>query len=226
MKREISMENVGLLYENWPGQFNAFSHIEFACSIPQVLFLISTIKQNGSPNLCFHSWSCFGGDEGGYFVVMQNVAHSSHTYENLVRDGEFCVNFVSAEYYPNCIATIANNGLHEDEFLSGRFTPEKSLKIKPPRVGESFLSLECQLACNVDLSRKGINSMIIGRVLHVAIEQDYITGVDKRFGREGFMYNIHEPADYNTGLLQDTHVAALDILGSYPDMKNQKFGGK
>lgn len=217
------MENAGLLYENWPGQFDTFSHMEFACSIPQVLFLISTVKDNGKPNLCFHSWSSFGGDAGGYFAVMQNVAHVSHTYENIVREGEFCINFISPDYYSNCIATITNNALYDDEFLAGHFTQEKSLKIKTPRVKQSFLSLECQLACNVDLSRKGINSMIIGRVLHAAIDEKYIEGVDKRFGKEGFMFNIHEPADYATGQLDDTHVASLDILGSYVELKNKKF---
>ncbi len=224
MKREISMETAELLYENWPGQFDTFSHMEFACSIPQPLFLISTVKENGMPNLCFHSWSCFGGDMGGYFAVMQNVAHTSHTYHNIVREGEFCINFVSPDYYSNCIATITHNSNLADEFEAGHFTPEKSVRIRTPRVKQSFMTLECQLACNVDLSRKGICSMIIGRVLHASVEEKYIEGIDKRYGREGFMFNIHEPADFATGQLSDTHVASLEVLGSYPDLKNKPFG--
>lgn len=223
MKREIGMEAAELLYENWPGQFDSFSHFEFACSIPQVLFLISTVKPNGKPNLCFHSWSSFGGDAGGYFAVMQNIAHATHTYQNIVREGEFCINFVSADYYSNCIATITNNSLMDDEFEAGNFTLEKSLKINTPRVKESFMTLECQLACNVDLSRKNINSMIIGRVVNVGVEETYIEGMDKRFGRHGFMYNIHEPADYATGQLHDTHMASLEVRGSYAELKNKPF---
>lgn len=217
------MESAELLYENWPGQFDSFSHMEFACAIPQVLFLISTRKENGKPNLCFHSWSCFGGDAGGYFAVMQNVAHLSHTYQNIVREGEFCINFVSADYYPNCIATITGNSNESNEFEEGHFTVEPARTVKAPRVKESFMTLECQLACNVDLSRKGINSMIIGRVLHAAIEQTYIEGVDKRYGKQGFMFNIHEPADYATGQLDDTHLASLEVLGSYVEYKNKPF---
>ena len=224
MKREISMESAELLYENWPGQFNTFSHMAFACSIPQSLFLISTLKENGQPNLCFHSCSCFGGDEGGYFAVMQNVSHSSHTYENIVRENEFCINFVSADYYSNCIATITHNSANDDEFAAGHFTAEKSAKIKTPRVREAFMTLECQLACNVDLTRKGINSMIIGRVLHASVDEKYIEGVDLRYGKKGFMFNIHEPADYATGQLDDTYVATLEVLGSYPELKNKPFG--
>ena len=223
MKREISLETAQLLYENWPGQFSTFSHIEFACAIPQPLFLISTLKENGQPNLCFHSWSCFGGDEGGYFAVMQNVSHTSHTYENIVRESEFCINFISADYYSNCIATITDNSNDRNEFEAGGFTPEKSITIKSPRVKQAFMTLECQLACNVDLSRKGISSMIIGRVLHASVEEKYIEGLDKRYGREGFMFNIHEPADYATGQLDDTYVASLDVIGSYPEMKNKPF---
>ena len=218
------METAELLYENWPGQFNTFSHMEFACAIPQSLFLISTLKEDGLPNLCFHSWSCFGGDEGGYFAVMQNVSHTSHTYENIVRDGEFCINFVSADYYPNCIATIVDNSNDSDEFETGHFTPEKSVRIKVPHIKQAFMSLECQLACNVDLSRKGISSMIIGRVLHASIEEKYIEGMDLRYGQQGFMFNIHEPADFATGHLEDTHAAVLDVIGSYPELKNKPLG--
>lgn len=224
MKREISMESAELLYENWPGQFDSFSHMEFACSIPQVLFLISTMKDNGQPNLCFHSWSCFGGDAGGYFAVMQNVSHTSHTYENIVRDGEFCINFISPEYYPNAIATIVGNSNLANEFETGHFTVEKAQTVKVPRIRQSFMTLECQLACNVDLSRKGINSMIIGRVLHASIDEKYIEGMDQRYGKQGFMFNIHEPADFATGQLEDTHVASLDVLGSYMEYKNKPFG--
>ena len=220
------METSELLYENWEGQFSTFSHMEFACAIPQSLFLISTLKADGKPNLCFHSWSCFGGEEGGYFAVMQNVAHTSHTYENIVREGEFCINFISADYYSNCIATIVNNSNDSDEFEAGHFTPEKSRTIRAPHVREAFMSLECQLACNVDLTRKDICSMIIGRVLHASIDEKYIEGVDLRYGKQGFMFNIHEPADFATGQLQDTHVASLEVIGSYPDMKDKPFGAK
>lgn len=226
MKRDINIENNGLLYENWTGQFETFSHMEFSCAVPQVLFLISTLKANGAPNLCFHSWSCFGGDAGGYFAVMQNIAHSSHTYENIIRDGEFCINFISPEYYPNCIATIQANNEFDNEFDSGHFTAEKCITIKPPRIKEAFMVMECKLACNVDLSRQGINSMIIGRVTHAAAEEKYLEGLDKRYGSEGFMFNIHEPADYATGELDDTYAASLNVLGSYVEMKDKPFGEK
>ena len=86
------------------------------------------------------------------------------------------------------------------------------------------MTLECQLACNVDLTRKGISSMIIGRVLHASIDEKYIEGVDLRYGKKGFMFNIHEPADFATGQLVDTHVASLEVLGSYLDYKNKPFG--
>ena len=98
------------------------------------------------------------------------------------------------------------------------------MKVRTPRVKQAFMTLECQLACNVDLTRKGISSMIIGRVLHASVAEDYIEGVDKRYGKQGFMFNIHEPADYATGQLQDTHVASLEVLGGYPEFKNKPFG--
>ena len=67
--------------------------------------------------------------------------------------------------------------------------------------------------------------MIIGRVRNIAADEPYIEGLDKRFGREGFMFNIHEPADYATGQLHDTCAASLDVIGAYADLRDKPFGG-
>jgi hypothetical protein len=35
----------------WSGQFDVFSHLEFVCGIPQTLFVITTYKDGGVPNV-------------------------------------------------------------------------------------------------------------------------------------------------------------------------------
>lgn len=39
----------------YPEEFSLFSHLETTSAIPQVLFAITTWKENGQPNVCFHS---------------------------------------------------------------------------------------------------------------------------------------------------------------------------
>ncbi|MEA4882286.1 MAG: flavin reductase [Clostridia bacterium] len=103
------------------------------------------LKENGKPNVCFHSWSSFSGDEGGFFAIMPGLGRDTRTYRSIMRTGEFCVNFLGHEYYDACIKTVQDNADDADEFAVGGFTPEESTDIKAPRIAESFLSLECTL---------------------------------------------------------------------------------
>ena len=54
----------------YPEEFQLFSHLETTAAVPQVLFAITTWKENSKPNVCFHSWSCFHGDKTAFFAVM------------------------------------------------------------------------------------------------------------------------------------------------------------
>ena len=39
----------------YPEEFELFSHFEVTAGIPSVLFAITTWKDNGKPNVCFHA---------------------------------------------------------------------------------------------------------------------------------------------------------------------------
>ena len=54
MKIRIGKERPVHFREEYPGQFEIVSHMECAAGVPQVLFAITTWKQNGKPNVCFH----------------------------------------------------------------------------------------------------------------------------------------------------------------------------
>ena len=70
MKIEIEKEFPKYFKSSYPEKFEIFSHFETTSAIPQVLFAITTWKENGKPNVCFHSWSCFHGDKTAFFAVM------------------------------------------------------------------------------------------------------------------------------------------------------------
>ncbi len=212
MKREIGTEQNGLVYERWQNQFEEFSHSEFICGIPQALFMITTNKENGMPNACFHSWSCFSGDAGGYFAILSCLGRHTHTYANIIRDREFCVNFLSNEYYDKCMETVRRNSMAENEIVAGGFKTEACKTISVPRIAESFLCLECKLEYNVDLSKRNINSLIIGRVTNIAMEETYMEGIDRKYGDKGFMFNIHSPVDFATGKCDRIASAHLSVF--------------
>ncbi len=215
MKINIGRTKPETYKEDWPGQYKFFSHYEYAAGIPQVLFIITTLKENGKPNLCFHSWSSFSGDHGGYFAVLTGLMNHSHTYMNITRDEELCINFISQEYYENAIKTITENELDSDEAIAGSFTTEPSSIINSPRIKEAFISYECKLKSISDLSGKGISSLVIGEVVNAAVYEGY-NDISKICSNDGFMYNVHCPKDPLSGQGKKSAVTILKeikILG-------------
>jgi flavin reductase (DIM6/NTAB) family NADH-FMN oxidoreductase RutF len=215
MKIEIGNTLPENFKEYWPGQYKMFSHFEYACSIPHVLFAITTRKENGKPNVNFHSWSCFQGDGAGFFAILAGLGQYTHTYANIKRDGEFCVNFLSQKYYDKLINTIKENDNETDEFEMGEFTIEKASSVNVPRIKESFLTLECKCENIMDLSNAGITAMVIGRVLSMAADEEYAMGVDKKYSEDGFMYNIHAPKNLLTGEDDLSGIATLKVERTY-----------
>lgn len=95
---------------------------------------------------------------------MAGLCQHTHTYENLRRDGAFCVNFLSKRYYDALIRTVEHNGPAEDEFAVGGFIEETARTVAVPRIAERFLTLECKCERIEDLSGEGLTAMVIGRV--------------------------------------------------------------
>lgn len=211
MKIEISEAKPMYLIECWPGQYDIFSHLEFVSGVPSVLFLITTLKENGKPNVCLHAWSTFSGDSGGFYAIMSGLMQSTHTYKNILRDKQFCINFLTSDYYDNCIKTIGENGDDTDEIYAGGFTAEPAKLVKPPRIHEAFLTYECTLESCFDLSGKGINAMIIGKVRQAAIAENY-NGMDAILGKSNFMFNIHSPKNPMTGEGERSALAKLQPI--------------
>ena len=81
MKLELGEQKPEYFKTYWPGQYELFSHFEYACGIPSVLFAITTLKPNGKPNVCFNGWSSFAGDGSGYHVIMPGLSRQGHTFK-------------------------------------------------------------------------------------------------------------------------------------------------
>ncbi|SDM75027.1 flavin reductase family protein [Acetanaerobacterium elongatum] len=211
MKIEISEKKPEHYKEYWPMQYDIFSHFEYTCGVPSVMFLITTLKENGNANACLHAWSTFSGDKGGFFAILPGLMQHTHTYHNILREKEFCINFLRPEYYDACQKTIAENKEEIDELAIAGFTAEPSRLIKAPRIKEAFLSYECTFESACDLSGAGINAMVIGRVRHAAVEEtNYI--IENICSEGSFMFNIHSPKNPVSGEGEQSAVAKLTLV--------------
>lgn len=211
MKIEISAIRNDNITESYPGQFEMFSHLEFISSVPQVLFAITTIKENGRPNVNFHSWSSFFSGDNGKFFVFTPLSKDTHTFENIEREREFCINFLSLKYYDNLINTVKNNAYDDDEFIKGGFNIIKSRMISPPIIKESFISLECKTHNIYKLNENGKTCLVIGEILYMFLDEEYTKGYDKKYTKEGYMFNIHSPLNINTYKFDKDSAASINV---------------
>lgn len=199
MKIEIGKEFPGYFKSLYPEEFQLFSHFETTAAVPGPLFAITTWKENGKPNVCLHSWSCFHGDKTAFFAVMGNLYQHTHTYVNILRERCFCINFLPVSCYDRLTETIFHNDYDSDEFQTGDFILEEARTIHAPVIREAFLTMECTLRDVQDLSGAGMAAMVIGEVQHMSVEEDYAQGYAKRYGKEGFMMLVPSPQDLVTG---------------------------
>ena len=124
-KIEIGTEFPRHFQSLYPEEFSLFSHLETASSIPSVLFAITTWKENGRPNICFHAWSSFCGEPGSFHAVLGNLYQHTHTYANILRERCFGLSFLPLSAYAQLVETITHNEAECDEFAAGGFTVQQ-----------------------------------------------------------------------------------------------------
>lgn len=211
MKLQVGTERPGHFQPGYPEQWDIVSHLECAAGIPQALFAITTRKENGRPNVCFHSWSCFHGDKTAFFAVLGGLFQHTHTYANILREGVFCLNFLPLSAYEGLCKTILYNQEDLDEIQAGGFTLEPAATMDAPCIRESFLQLECTLEEAKDLSGAGITAMVTGRVQQVRLEEAYARELDRRYGPAGFMLLASAPQNLQTGQASPSRILTLNI---------------
>ena len=211
MKLQVGTERPGHFQPGYPEQWDIVSHLECAAGIPQALFAITTRKENGQPNVCFHSWSCFHGDKTAFFAVLGGLFQHTHTYANILREGVFCLNFLPLSAYEGLCKTILYNQEDLDEIQAGGFTLEPAATLDVPCIRESFLQLECTLEEAKDLSGAGITAMVTGRVRQVRVQEAYAKELDRRYGPAGFMLLASAPQNLQTGQASPSRILTLNI---------------
>ena len=190
MKHEIQIGTPENLEEIWPGSYNLFSWLEYVVTIPNPLFVITTRKANGEPNACLHSWGFLVGDRDNYTSIL-GVLDYYHTYENILREGEWCLNYPSVDDYEKCFETIHVNEADNDEITEAGLTVDAAQAIRAPRIAECQINLECRLEWHRPLYDNSQWRLVAGRVVHVAIDEKVLThDPTERMKAMRLMYNI------------------------------------
>ena len=218
MKHEIAVTTPENLAEFWPGSYDLFSWLDYVVTIPNAITLVTTRKANGAPNACLHAWGMLVGDRDNYTSLLA-MHETFHTYANIQREGEWCVNYPSIDIYPQSFQTINVNHADNDEITEAGLTVEAAKMVKAPRVAECRLSLECKLEWHRRLYEGSSWVLVAGKVVHVAMDEA-VMGIDpeERMQAMQLMFNIRglinpvsgEANGYNSLGLMSEVVKAFD----------------
>ncbi len=169
-----------------------FSWKEFVTGVPSPLFLVTTWKSNGQPNACLQSWSAFtSANRGkGFYALLGSVNKNGHLYATLHEKKEAVINFMSAAYFDQCMATIKNNAPEADEISASGLTPCPAAWTDAPMVEECFMNLECRYQWEKEIVPGDDHVMVCLEVIGAHIDDAYLA--DKT-GDQGLLYNIHHP---------------------------------
>lgn len=190
MKKEIGILKPEFLTEDWPGKYKTFSWLEYVVTVPNPIFLITTLKENGKANACLHSWGLLLGEEDRFMSLIAVMKHG-HTYQNIKNEKEWCINYPQYQDYPQSFDTIENNDMENDEIIDSGFHKEKPKRIHTPRIKECLANLECTFEWEKDLFPNSNWSIISGEVVHVAMEEKVMAPIpEERMKALGLMYNI------------------------------------
>ncbi len=153
--------------------------------VPRPIAFVSTISPEGVANLA--PFSFFTVASANPPVLCFTTSYREPRKDTLVNvraTKEFVVNIVSEEFAAKMNVTSGEYSYGVDEFAESGLTPVESDLVRPPRVKESHVNMECKLLQTVEVSNQPLGgTLILGEVIrfHIddAIIDDFRIDADK-----------------------------------------------
>lgn len=148
--------------------------------VPRPIALISTLSHDGVRNLA--PFSFFTGISSNPPLICfcpgprSEAGPRKDTLVNISRTKEFVVNIVSEEIAEAMNLTSGEYPPETDEFVVAGLTPIASDVVKPPRVAESHVNMECTLRLAIEFSENpGGGNLVIGEVVRFHVDERIIS---------------------------------------------------
>jgi flavin reductase (DIM6/NTAB) family NADH-FMN oxidoreductase RutF len=164
-------------YTYYPNEGHGLKHDPFNAIIgPRPIGWIASQDKNGIRNLAPYSFF------NAFNYTPPILGFCSIGYKDSVRNvqqtGEFVWNLATRPLAEAMNSTAASVPPEVDEFILAHLTPVPSVKVKPPRVGESRVAMECEVADIVQLKTAAGASLqswlVLGEVVAVHIDSSLL----------------------------------------------------
>jgi flavin reductase (DIM6/NTAB) family NADH-FMN oxidoreductase RutF len=152
--------------------------------VPRPIGWISSLDESGLRNLApfsFFNVVCARPPHVVFSpMIRETDTGEKDTLRNVRATGEFVVNIVTERLAEAMNITSTELPSSVDEFTLAGLTAAPSVAVRPPRVAESPVHLECRVAHQLEIgTAPGAATLIVGRVVHLHVDPAVLQGEDK-----------------------------------------------
>lgn len=148
------------------------------CVVPRPIAFVSTIGEDGVYNVApfsFFTLLSMHPTVVGFAIGRKRGGSKKDTLVNIEFSRDYVINVVSEAIAPAMNQASGDYPSHVDEFKEAGLTPVASDMVKPPRVAESPIQIECRLMQIMEFGAfPRIHNFIVGEVLVVHVQDDLI----------------------------------------------------
>jgi flavin reductase (DIM6/NTAB) family NADH-FMN oxidoreductase RutF len=154
-----------------PGAFYQFM---ISVVVPRPIAFVSTMSPEGRLNVAPFSYFNAITNQPPLLGISINRRGGvpKDTLRNVEQTGEFVVNTVDESLGPRMVQSSGDWPADVDEFQLTGLTPVPSDLVKPPRVGESPINMECRLHRIVEL---GAAFFVVGEIVRAHVKDEVLT---------------------------------------------------
>lgn len=154
-----------------PGDFYRFM---IGVVVPRPIAFVSTMDAQGRLNVAPFSYFNAITNQPPLLGISINRRRGEpkDTLRNIEQTGEFVVNTVDEALGERMVRTSGDWPEDVDEFRLTGLTPVPSELVKPPRVGESPVSMECRLHRIIEL---GASFFVVGEIVIAHVKDEVLT---------------------------------------------------
>jgi flavin reductase (DIM6/NTAB) family NADH-FMN oxidoreductase RutF len=150
------------------------------CVAPRPIAFTSTLSAEGAPNLAPFSYFMAGGANPPSVIVSPTTDRTGQpkdTLRNIEATGEYVINVVTYAMRDKMNHASAEFPYGVNEWVEASFTPAPCVKVRPARVLESPLSIECKLFQIVHHGEGPLSAnYVIGEVVYFHVNEKLLSG--------------------------------------------------
>tara|TARA_B100001142_G_scaffold192334_1_gene191326 strand:- start:312 stop:923 length:612 start_codon:yes stop_codon:yes gene_type:complete len=164
-----------------PKTFEGFNRVLTGVVVPRPIAFVSTISNSGNVNLSPYSFFNAVSYDPPLIIFSSSKFTSDgklkDSLSNIEQNGEFVVNIVNENIVEAMNTTAAEYPEDVNEFDIANLTQIDSDLVKPPRLSESPVNMECKLERIITLGTEAHpQGLVIGEIIQLHIDDEIISG--------------------------------------------------